>query len=109
MALLQGGIIALDCPHHGGACKTHYRVSVRDGSIFSNYSERGGRVGCSVVRHPEWIMNALYRCSKNMQHLAEKFASDMKPILARIGTVFTTADRIMEDARPQLKGITRDA
>ena len=54
-------------------------------------------------------MTALYRCFKNMQHLAEKFVSDMKPILARIGTVFTTADRIMEDARPQLKGITRDA
>jgi hypothetical protein len=50
----------------------------------------------------------LYRLSKRTQRLITNFIGDVTPILARIGTAFTTAGGIMGDARPQIKELTGD-
>ena len=47
------------------------------------------------------VVLEFYRRSKN-------FMGDVKPVLAKAGTVFTAANQIMDDARPQMKEFTAD-
>jgi hypothetical protein len=51
----------------------------------------------------------LYRVSIKTHRLVTTLMGDVKPVLANAGTAFTTANRIMDDAVPHIKEVTRDA
>ena len=51
----------------------------------------------------------LYHVFMKTHRLVATFMGDVQPVLANAGTAFTTANRIMDDAAPHIKEITRDA
>jgi hypothetical protein len=55
------------------------------------------------------LMILLFRVSTKTHHLVARFIADVRPVLANAGTAFTSANRIMDDAAPHIKEVTRDA
>jgi hypothetical protein len=52
------------------------------------------------------VFIVFYRGSKKTQHLLTKFMAEVKPVAANVGTAFTAANQIMNDARPQIQEFT---